>query len=90
MRCGFDEDVVSQITATSYRIRRSKVLKWALFLSAFAALQVPVSRTCYNRKIIQVKRHNQARIALARRRCDVLYAMLGDGTIYQAQLKAAA
>ena len=131
MRCGFDEDVVGQITATSNRIRRlltevsgknfataghlaayaglapftrrssssvrgehpsirrNKVLKWALFLSAFAALQDPVSRTYYNRKIIQGKPHNQALIALARRRCDVLYALLRDGTIYQAQLKAA-
>ena len=131
MRCGFCEDVVGQITATSNRIRRlltevsgknfataghlaayaglapftrrsgssvrgehpsirrNKVLKWALFLSAFAALQDPVSRTYYNRKIIQGKRHNQALIALARRRCDVLYALLRDGTIYQAQLKAA-
>ncbi|VWD64989.1 transposase [Burkholderia lata] len=29
------------------------------------------------------KRHNQALIALARRRCDALFAMLRDGTIYQ-------
>jgi hypothetical protein len=29
------------------------------------------------------QRHNQALIALARRRCDVLFAMLRDGTIYQ-------
>ena len=29
------------------------------------------------------KRHNQALIALARRRSDVLYAMLRDGTLYQ-------
>jgi hypothetical protein len=28
------------------------------------------------------KRHNQALIALARRRCDVLFALLGDGTFY--------
>ncbi|HDR8956050.1 TPA: IS110 family transposase, partial [Burkholderia vietnamiensis] len=37
----------------------------------------------YSRKIQQGKRHNQALIALARRRCDVLFAMLRDGTIYQ-------
>jgi hypothetical protein len=28
------------------------------------------------------KRHNQALVALARRRCDTLYAMLRDGTLY--------
>ncbi|WP_197430336.1 IS110 family transposase [Burkholderia savannae] len=63
--------------------RGNKVLKRALFLSAFAALRDPVSRAYYARKIQQGKRHNQALIALARRRCDVLFAMLRDGTIYQ-------
>jgi transposase len=63
--------------------RGNKVLKRALFLSAFAALRDPVSRDYYARKIQQGKRHNQALIALARRRCDVLFAMLRDGTIYQ-------
>ena len=32
----------------------------------------------------QSKRHNQVLIALARRRCDVPFAMLRDGTLYQA------
>jgi transposase len=63
--------------------RGNKVLKRTLFLSAFAALSDPVSRTYYDRKIAQGKRHNQALIALARRRCDVLYAMLRDGTLYE-------
>ncbi|PHU55325.1 IS110 family transposase, partial [Shigella flexneri] len=31
-------------------------------------------------KMSQGKRHNQALIALARRRCDVLFAMMRDGT----------
>ncbi|KVM83493.1 IS110 family transposase [Burkholderia stagnalis] len=63
--------------------RGNKVLKRTSFLSAFAALRDPVSRAYYSRKIQQGKRHNQALIALARRRCDVLFAMLRDGTIYQ-------
>ena len=63
--------------------RGNKVLKRTLFLSAFAALSDPVSRRYYERKIAQGKRHNQALIALARRRCDVLYAMLRDGTLYE-------
>lgn len=61
----------------------NKVLKRTLFLSAFAALKDPPSRSYYDRKRKEGKRHNQALIALARRRCDVLYAMLRDGTLYQ-------
>lgn len=60
----------------------NKVLKRAFFLSAFAALKDPVSRAYYDRKRAEGKRHNQALIALARRRCDVLFAMLRDGTLY--------
>ena len=63
--------------------RGNKVLKNTMFLSAFAALRDPDSRTYYDRKISQGKRHNQALLALARRRSDVLYAMLRDGTLYQ-------
>ena len=40
------------------------------------------SRAYYDRKRAQGKRHNQAIIALARRRTDVLFAMLRDGTLY--------
>jgi hypothetical protein len=46
-------------------------------------LRDPISRAYYTRKVEQGKRHNQALIALARRRCDVLFAMLRDGTICQ-------
>jgi transposase len=63
----------------------NKRLKRAFFLSAFAALKDPVSRTYYDRKIAQGKRHTQALIALARRRCDVLHAMIRNGTLYDPQ-----
>ena len=63
--------------------RGNKILKRALFLSALAATAQAVSRAYYDRKLAQGKRHNQVLIALARRRCDVLYAMLRDGTLYQ-------
>lgn len=43
--------------------RGNKVLKRALFLSAFAALRDPVSRDYYACKVQQGKRHNQALIA---------------------------
>jgi len=63
--------------------RGNKKLKRALFLSAFAALHHPPSRAYYDRKRAEGKRHNQAIIALARRRSDVLFAMLRDSTLYQ-------
>ena len=63
----------------------NKILKRALYLSAFASLRDPDSRAYYDRKKAEGKRHNQALIALARRRSDVLFAMLRDGTLYQAR-----
>lgn len=65
--------------------RGNKILKRTMFLSAFAALRDPESRAYYDRKMAQGKRHNQALIALARRRSDVLYAMLRDGTLYESR-----
>lgn len=54
-----------------------------MFLSALTALRTdPASRTYYERKRAQGKRHNQAVLALAHRRVLVLYAMLRDGTLY--------
>lgn len=57
-------------------------LKRSLFLSAFASLSDPTSRAYYDRKRAERKTHNQAVLALARRRCDVLYAMLRDNAHY--------
>ncbi len=68
----------------------NKRLKNALFLSAFAALHDPDSRVYYDRKRAQGKKHNAALICLARRRTDVIYAMLRDGTHYQPKTTAAA
>lgn len=62
----------------------NKHLKRAPFLSAFAALRAdPVSRAYYDRKRAQGKKHNAALICLARRRCDVIHAMLRTGSHYQ-------
>ncbi|MQA36247.1 IS110 family transposase, partial [Modestobacter roseus] len=61
----------------------NKQLKRALFLSAFAALADPTSRAYYDRKRAAGKRHNAALICLARRRVDVLFAMLREGTLYE-------
>jgi len=68
----------------------NKRLKRVLYLSAFAALRDPVSRTYYDRKRAERKSHQQALLALARRRCDVLFAMLRDGTTYDNRHRVAA
>jgi len=63
----------------------NKVLKRAFYQSTFASLRTsPVSRAYYDRKRREGKRHTQAVIALARRRVNVLWAMLRDGTTYKA------
>jgi hypothetical protein len=58
-------------------------LKNALFLAAFASLRHAPSRTYYDGKRAQGKRHNQALLCLARRRVDVLHAMLSQGVPYR-------
>jgi transposase len=58
-------------------------LKNALFLAAFASLKHPPSRAYYDRKRAEGKRHNQAVLCLARRRVDVLHAMLSRCQPYQ-------
>lgn len=61
----------------------NRKLKRVLFLAAFAALRDPASRAYYDRKRAEGKKHNAALICLARRRCDVLYAMLRNRTCYR-------
>ena len=63
--------------------RGNHALKSALFLSAFASLSDPTSRAYYDRKRAQGKRHNAAIVCLARRRVDVLHAMLRTHKPYQ-------
>lgn len=45
----------------------------------------PASRAYYDRKRAEGKRHSQAVLARARRRVNVLWAMLRDGRPYQHQ-----
>ena len=80
----------SSIRGEHHSRRGNKRLKRALYLSAFAALRDPASRTYYDRKRLERKGHQQALIALARRRCDVLFAMLRDATTYDADRHVAA
>ena len=59
-------------------------LKNAMFLAAFASLRTPESKAFYDRKRAKGKRHNAALICLARRRCNVILAMLRSGEFYRA------
>jgi transposase len=56
----------------------NKGLKRVFYQSAFASLSAPDSRAFYSRKRQEGKRHHQAVIALARRRVNVLWAVLRD------------
>ena len=67
--------------------RGSHRLKNAMFLAAFASLRDPASRASYERKRAEGKRHNAAVICLARRRCEVILAMLRSRTPYQAEVQ---
>jgi transposase len=64
----------------------NKALKYVFYQSAFASLRSsPESRAFYDRKRAEGKKHIQALIALARRRVNVLWAMLRDGTTFKAR-----
>lgn len=59
-------------------------LKNAMFIAAFVAAQHdPAARAYYQRKRAEGKRHNAAIICLARKRCDLILAMLKTATPYQ-------
>lgn len=58
-------------------------LKRAMYLSAFAALKDPISRAYYDRKRAEGKNHRSALICLARRRSNVVYAMLKTQELYR-------
>ncbi|MBO0808962.1 MAG: IS110 family transposase [Actinobacteria bacterium] len=68
-----------------------RALKRVFYQSAFCALPAdPASRAFYDRKRAEGKRHHQALIALARRRINVLHAMLRDRRPYQTRPPKAA
>ena len=80
--------------ATSYqrRARRgNRILKRVLYRSAFSSISYHErSEAFYRKKRAEGKGHHQAVIALARRRVDVLWAMLRDGETYSEQPSRAA
>ena len=68
----------------------NKNLKRVFYQSAFCSLGHPASRVFYDRKRAEGKRHHQAVIALARRRVDVLHAMLRTRQPFDAERARAA
>lgn len=65
----------------------NKGLKRIFYQSAFCSLGQPDSRAFYARKRREGKRHHQAVIALARRRVNVLWAMIQNRTPFQQNFK---
>jgi hypothetical protein len=61
------------------------VLFYPFAVSSAASAGSPESRAFYDRKRAEGKRHTQALIALARQRVNVVWAMLRDGTTFEAQ-----
>ena len=68
----------------------NKALKQVFYQAAFCSLHSPDSRAFYARKRREGKRHHQALIALARRRINVLWAMLQKRQPYVAAPQSAA
>lgn len=68
----------------------NKALKRVFFQSAFCSLSHPASKAFYARKRGERKTHHQAVISLARRRVDVLHAMLRNRTPYEQRIAVAA
>jgi hypothetical protein len=77
-----DTDWVAFVQANDGYVARSRRgnhrLKNAMWLSAFCSLHHDRSRDYYARKRSEGKLHNAAITCLARRRCDVIHAMLQD------------
>jgi len=73
-----------KVSGNHHRPRRyDRLLLNACFQAAFiAARTCPVSRAFYERKRAEGKSHKQALIALARRRINVIWAVLRDHTRY--------
>lgn len=72
----------SSLRGESRSRRGNHRLKNAMFLAAFASLRHPDSKAFYDRKRAEGKKHNAALICLARRRCNVILAMLRTQTAY--------
>ncbi|WP_329375699.1 IS110 family transposase [Streptomyces sp. NBC_01351] len=78
------------VSGNLYRPRRyHRGLQRVFYTSALISIRnCDVSRRFYERKRAEGKRHTQAVLALARRRVNVLWALLRDGRCYEHGLSA--
>ena len=75
---------VDRQSGRSHRTRRARGGNHRLHNAMFVASQHdPDARAYYLRKLAQGKQHNAAVICVARRRCNIILAMLKTGTPYQ-------
>jgi transposase len=74
-----------RVSGNLYRPRRyHRGLLRAMYLSAMVSLRCcPASKAYHDRKRSEGKGHQQALLALARRRVNVLWAMIRDGQRYR-------
>ncbi|GAA2984520.1 IS110 family transposase [Streptomyces flavovirens] len=81
-----------RVSGNLHRPRRyHRGLLRVFYLSAMASLKsCPASKTFYERKRAEGKGHKQALIALARRRVNVLWAMMRNGQCYHGSLPVTA
>jgi transposase len=71
--------------------RYNRQLQRVFYTSAVISIQrSPASKAFYERKRAEGKRHGQAVLALARRRVDVMWAMLRDECNYQESVPSTA
>ena len=76
------------INRTSQHRGGNHRLKNAMFIAAFVASQHdPTAKAYYQRKRTEGKHHNAAVICVARRRCDLILAMLKNQTPYNPNRK---
>lgn len=78
-----DRQSGTSLNGASQSRRGNHRLKNAMFLAAFASLRSPESKRFYDRKRTEGKKHNAAVICLARRRCDVILAMVRTNEAYR-------
>jgi transposase len=80
-----------RVVGNLHRPRRyHRGLQRVFYTSALISIRCcPESRRFYDRKRAQGKRHTQAVLALARRRVNVLWALLRDRRLYQSTAPAA-
>lgn len=78
------EESGSSVKKKKKRKGGNRRLKNALIQSAQCSLEFdPAAREYYDRKRAEGKKHRQAIRALARRRVELIYAMLSNGTYYE-------